>query len=280
MISVIAQSQASNAGVTGPSLTGDVAFTIAAGDIIEVQALIQATQTVTVTDTSSTGNSFSVQGTPLVQSSQQLNTFVCTAPATGTYTVEVTSGGNNVYAFLAKQIRGAASSGTVVGISSAFQAGPGSGANAIASGNVALGASPINALLSGFCINLQSGGIATAGTSPLAYTGDTAVWATYGSGTACCLPEHLRVASTTGNVQATFGGSAVQFNNIMSVLVAYLEAAATGGIQPAAGSLSLAGVAGRIGIGLTPHTAKVRDTVKRLTRKYFIPNLAKPSFAF
>jgi hypothetical protein len=52
--------------------------------------------------------------------------------------------------------------------------------------------------------------------------------------------------------------------------------ASTGSVQPNPGAAVLASSGARMNLGITPHTAKVRDAVKRFTRKYFIPNVAQP----
>jgi hypothetical protein len=229
-IAFVAQAENSVASGTA-SLAASPALTVSAGDALEVQVLFNIGQTFTIND-GGVGNTYVLKTSVNDGTSNQINTYVAQNCAAASTTITITSGGSNVSGVYVKQITGVSTSAAVVGTpTSNFQSGgPGSGANVIVSGNVAVGATPINVLVSGFTCNLQgSTPVATAGTSPLAFVGRTPVWSVFGAGTADTVPEDLRVVGATGNVQATFGcaGGGSQFSNMITAVVVYAEAAAT-----------------------------------------------------
>jgi hypothetical protein len=223
-IAYVAQAEFSASGITtNPSVT--TAFTLVAGDGVEVHILANSAQQPTSVQDGVTGNTYTYKGASAVGGAYQLYTYVCQNANAGTATVAVT--GAHIFAVYAKQIRGGTASGlTVVGPVSAYVSGPGTGANIASSGNAAVGSTAINVLVSGFNVNLQNNGpVATAGTSPLAFTAHTAVWANL-NGTAYSVSEDLRIAGATGNIAATFGISGnAQYDNMFTVVMVYQEAA-------------------------------------------------------
>lgn len=103
------------------------------------------------------------------------------------------------------------------------QNGPGSGTDAMTSGNANATSQPCVAI--GFYFNSlgQDSGIQAAGTG---YTGRTAVWAPIGSGgtIACARAEDKRVI-VTGNVAATFTATAGDAGNVFLTVIALFSEA-------------------------------------------------------
>lgn len=225
-IAFIAQAENSSTSNITPISTSTT-LTLLAGDLVEVVMMGSTTATIAVTDGT---NTYTQQGGTLASSSpEQMYVFVAQNCAAGTVTVTATSTVGGVYGLYARQIRGAAISGAVLGVASLFQNSPAATANSIMSGNITLG-STANILLTGFCANPQATTpIPTAGTSPIAFTGNTNVWTTFGGGTGLSEPEYLRIAGASGTVQATFGcgGGGLQYSNILTVAVAYAELVAS-----------------------------------------------------
>ena len=237
-ISFVAQAENSFGSDTSPLATTST-LTLAAGDLVEVIVVGTTSATIVVSDGT---NSYVAQGGTLASISPfQMYAFVAQNCAAGAVTVTATASVGGSYGIYARQIRGAATTGAVIGVASNYQNSPAATANSIVSGNIAVGVTPTNVLLTGICFNAQNTTPEpTAGTSPLAFTANTSVWATFGTNDPS-LPEYLRIAGATGNVQATFGcgGGGLQFSNVLTVAVAYAEASASPIIQSASSASAL-----------------------------------------
>lgn len=224
--SLIAQSQFSQSGSTAGSLSPTSALTLVAGDTVELLILTRnGAAPSSVTD--NLGNTYT-QKTPAYNDGTTYGAYCYWADncASGSCTPVVV--GTNTYAILARQMRGLLSSGSCLGFVLTKFAGSGTtGANLAASGNIAVGSTAINILALGLAIDTNAHAICTAGTSPVAFTGASAVWSAYGGGTAFTLPESAYITGATGNVQATFGVvSANDFDTILVLGTIYQEAAA------------------------------------------------------
>lgn len=116
---------------------------------------------------------------------------------------------------------GLATSGLLVNSIGNFQAGPGTTPtlNSVTSGSVT---NAVSAMLFGFTLPTNSGVTSqpTAGTSPTAFTGRTAVWGTFNGGTAVGIPEDAAISASAA---ATFGAAAgaLQFDNFLTVAAAF-----------------------------------------------------------
>jgi hypothetical protein len=100
--------------------------------------------------------------------------------------------------------------------------GPGTGANACTSGNFLAGGTPV--MVWGFNFNVTGDAASSAGTSPIAFTGQTPVWAPLGSGgtTTCALGEDAAYAGATQTIAATFGPSN-QFDSYYTAGASFAE---------------------------------------------------------
>ena len=237
-IAFVAQAENSSAaGVT--ALACSSTLTLAAGDIVEFQVYGQVPSSTDLTITDGLGDAYVLEATStaVLSGSTFLYTYVAQNSAAGTATPQAVTSTGTISGVYAKQIRGGATSGAVLGsASNVVIGGPGTGANIVVSGTVSI-PSAQNVLISGFTINPQSQTpLATAGTSPLAFTGRTAVWSVLGGGTAFTVPEDIRVVGASGNVQATYGvsGGGAQFDNFGTNVTVYAEAGGGGGRTGAA----------------------------------------------
>lgn len=153
-----------------------------------------------------------------------------TTGVTGTFDINV-----DFPAILVQEFSGLAT-GTLFGsgeTASSVQAAPGTGTNALTSGNITPGAQP--AALVGWSFNFLSNTPPNAGTG---FTSQTAVWS-FGAAGNDLRPEDMRLTATTA-VPATFtatGGA----DNYMTVGMVLREAAGGGG-GPSHQTLTLLGV--------------------------------------
>lgn len=99
---------------------------------------------------------------------------------------------------------------------------PGTGANACTSGLFATGGTPV--MVWGFNVDASGGAASSAGTSPIAFTGQTPVWAPLGSGgtTTCALGEDAAYAGATQTIASTFGPSG-QFDSYYTAGAVFAE---------------------------------------------------------
>lgn len=223
-ITYVAQAENSNAaGLTSLAMTSTL--TLVAGDIVEIDVAANPGSAAHITISDGLGNSSAVLANSCLSAFQFYN-YIETVTTGGTATITVTDTSAGLYGVYAKQIRGA--SPTVIGNNCTITPGPGTGANGIVSGNVSVGSTQ-NIFVSGFAWNSQSGTPQqTAGTSPLAFTGRTLVWANFGVGTAFGLPEDINVSGASGNYQATAGvsgGGVARYDTMYASVVVYAQAA-------------------------------------------------------
>ena len=142
---------------------------------------------------------------------------------------QVQTGGSSFWGFYAQNVAGVAtvitatsSSSTakcgfylgeysgifqLLGSNAVEKNGPGSGANTCTSGLFATGGTPV--MVWGFNFNASGDTASSAGTSPIAFTGQTPVWAPLGAGgtTTCALGEDAAYAGATQTIASTFGPS-------------------------------------------------------------------------
>lgn len=266
-MSIAEVGQVENSSATGlTSMSATSALTLAAGDVVEISILATPGTTFSAVN-DGLGNTYSPVGsTPIPAGAFTLYTYVAQNCVSGSATPFASSAGANINAIFGKQISGAAKTGAVLGYNGVFAAGVSPGLNALVSGNVAVGATPINVLVSGFSCNTQANTpIMTAGTSPLAFTGRDGVWSIFSGGTALTLPEDLRVVGATGNVQATFGASnPAAFDNFLTAIVVYAELVAPSDTIPCGTAASASSVATGTG-GLALPAFAVGDCIVVLT---------------
>lgn len=118
-------------------------------------------------------------------------------------TITVSAGAASIYAIAVVDVKQCAINNGALGFNVHAQTGSGTaGANLIFSNTIPL-ANP--ALMLAINVDLGLLGACTAGTSPIAFTGQTPIWATFGAGTAVAVIESALINSTQ---QATFGSTA------------------------------------------------------------------------
>lgn len=200
------------ASLSAPSIT------VSSSDLLIV-VVLQGNATTTVSD--GNGNTYATACvSPEAGGAYYLGVYYAENAKAGAMVV---SANNTVYAVYVAEYSGISGSSAYVAGSCVIniQDSPGSGANVLTSGNSDVTSVP--ALFFGFTATWQNESASqTAGTSPIAFTGRTPVWATLTGNAAGATPEDTRITST-GSYAATFGVTSGQFDGFLTAAVAFAE---------------------------------------------------------
>jgi hypothetical protein len=198
--------------VAAPSIT------TTAGNALVIAVLTTLGDASTIND-GGIGNTYTLAGT-VSGGAFELQLFYA-QNIHGGATVFTANATDQTYAIYVAEYSGLATSGLFINFAGNSTSGSeGTGANAITSGTVTNSAS---AMLFGFTVSTNGNAGATAGTSPIAFTGRGGVWAAFsGSTTVTALAED---APISGNAAATFGAGN-QFDAYFTVAMALAVAPA------------------------------------------------------
>ena len=223
----VQQTETSSAGSPGSLTTG--AITTTAGNLLWIVVTYDDTASPTVSSSQSdviTAAPLAISHSPGIHA-YFAGYYAVAVGGSTTFTLGNLSTTTGMGIYVAEyHVPGASFALSGTGAASATQVPSAIGADLLIAGPVGSSGS---VLLLGFSIDSQfNGSVApTAGTTPVAFTGRTPVWATRNLGTTSALPED---ATITGNGTATAGTvSGNQFNNFNTIAAAFSLAANPGG---------------------------------------------------
>lgn len=210
------QADGSNVGNAASAATASPITNTAGNLLVAVELFNDAATGATVTDTQ--GDTFSTVTSFDDSGATNLVLRISSAIAKGgsnTFTLATTGGSFAVGVYVAEFASAGAS--FAVNATASIKTSNGSvGANNIAT---ALLGNSGDDLLFSFAFNTNKHVANSAGTSPVAFTGRTAVWTTYGAGTLCAISEDAEVLSNSAATWGTVAGGA--FDNIIVVAAAF-----------------------------------------------------------